>query len=193
MRKVPFSQNCFQALAMLVIASTTQLVFAQSTIEELIARENVGRIFFSDQQRGVMEARRQNVADFDPSGIERPSFSAPLEAPRLVLRSVIKTVEDEVSGEEAYERGIDLRFDGIIGKTGDRRVLIDSQVVDQEQLESLQSDLGLELVVSDDNDVTAEDKLFKQKVSFTRGDVLRSDGTLDKPGTQGRFIIVKRQ
>lgn len=66
-------------------------------------------------------------------------------------------------------------------------------MVDQEQLESLQSDLGLELVVSDDNDVTAEDKLFKQKVSFTRGDVLRSDGTLDKPGTQGRFIIVKRQ
>ena len=182
------------ATATLVLMAMGQVAFAQSSGNALVARESVGRLFFTEQQRGVLEATRQGIADFDPAEISSPTFAAPLEAPKLVLRSAIKTVVSEGNTVEAvYERDQDFSFDGVISKSGDTRILVGSQVIDASELQALERNLGLNIVANGADDVTAEDKLFQQKLTFTRGDVLRSDGTLEKPGTEGRFVIVKRQ
>lgn len=162
-----------------------------------IGRETVGRLFFSPEERNVLEAVRQGVVDTGAipavgSDIFIPEVAVPeiTFSPRIIRRS----------GNE-FEREVDLVYKGLIRHyTGDGTVesllLVNNAFLDKEGQQLIDDDLGVRFNLDDveGGQVYAEDRLFKTNTELSRGTIVRGDGRVDRglATERRRFIVVKR-
>ncbi len=175
----------FWAAALAVAVALGPLAAAQAQ-----ESRSVGRIFFENDQRRILEGIRQGIIDtavasgpidFEPIEIPTPEF-VPIELP----------LTDELTGEVV--RPQDIRVGGYLRnhRTGGLRFTVGSSVITERDTEYLSS-LGLKVVSDADGRIRVFDALTEQSHPIARGSIIRRRGGVDESASAGdRFIIVKR-
>lgn len=183
--------------AALAAACLVAIVIAGAA-QAQIGRETVGRLFFSPEERNVLEAVRQGVVDTGAipavgSDIFIPEVAVPeiTFSPRIIRRS----------GNE-FEREVDLVYKGLIRHydedgSSNALLLINNAFLDDEGQQLISDDLGVRFNLEDGEggQIFAEDRLFKTNTELSRGTIVRGDGRVDRRRAteRRRFIVVKRE
>lgn len=178
-------------------ASCLVAVLIGTAAHAQIGRETVGRLFFSPEERNVLEAVRQGVVDTGAipavgSDIFIPEVAVPeiTFSPRIIRKS----------GNE-FEREVDLVYKGLIRHYNDdgssnALLLINNSFLDEEGQQLIDEDLGVKFRtdLGTGSQIFAEDRLFKTNTELSRGTVVRGDGRVNRRrATEARrFIVVKR-
>ena len=161
---------------------------------QVVRKEVMERLFFDQSQREVMESVRQGIVDRSIAVRELQVVeTTAIEVPEIVFKTVIK--REEVTGQLVREA--DIHYGGFIRKqAGETKLLLDDILVDQDAQEVLEDSLGMGFALEDSDGqsfIYADDRLFKQRYSLKRGDIVASDGTLtNQDNKEPRFIVVKR-
>ncbi|MBF2760586.1 MAG: hypothetical protein ISN28_10025 [Ectothiorhodospiraceae bacterium AqS1] len=178
------------AVAVLLLAP----LGAQAQLE--INRDAVGRMFFTEEERNVMEAVRQGIIDPDVLRPDEQIFVAPqLDIPEIVFNPRIQKVNN------VLQRDQEISYQGIIRmktEDGDGKMLLQAGgglQLNEQQLESLAETLGLDFHLdgTDSSVIYVDDKLFKTRIALRRGDTIGKTGTVtSQDGGSPRSIIVKK-
>lgn len=177
----------------LLLAAALAPLGARAQLE--VNRDAVGRVFFTEEERNVMEAVRQGIIDPDVLRPEEQIFVAPqLEIPEIVFNPRIQKVGN------VLQRDQEISYQGIIrmkSGTGGKMLLQagGGLSLNEEQLESLAESLGLDfhLESSDSSVIYVDDKLFKRRIALRRGDTIGRTGTVTSENEgRPRSIILKK-
>ena len=179
-----------QVIAMVLVATVAGTAQAQ------IGQETLGRLFFSFEERNVLEAVRQGVVDTGAI----PSIGSDIYIPEVGVPEISFTPQQVIQKDgNRITRGKGLRYNGLIrihrpdGSVGGR-VIIDGRDLDAEQQAAYSEQSGLRFRTDlDDGAVTtAEDKIFKTNVELTRGSSIKADGEVSRNTSGKKFIVLKR-
>ena len=177
-------------LAMVLVATVAGTAQAQ------IGQETLGRLFYSFEERNVLEAVRQGVVDTGAI----PSIGSDIYIPEVGVPEISFTPQQVIQKDgNKISRGKGLTYNGLIrihrpdGSIGSR-VVIDGQDLDEKQQAAYSEQSGLRFRTDlDDGAVTnAEDKIFKTNVELTRGTSINSDGEVSRNTSGKKFIVLKR-
>ena len=178
------------ALALVLVATVAGTARAQ------IGQETLGRLFFSFEERNVLEAVRQGVVDTGAI----PSIGSDIYIPEVGVPEISFTPQQAIQKDgNRISRGKGLSYNGLIrihrpdGSIGSR-VIIDGRDLDAEQQAAFSEQSGLRFRTDkDDGAVTyAEDKIFKTNVGLTRGTSINTDGEVTRISPSKKFIVLKR-
>ena len=190
--QVKVKTKSLRSINLLVFALLVVLAVFSANAQQLATPQDVlGRLFFNEEERNVMEAVRQGIVDPNVLRPEEQIFITPqLEIPEIVFNPRVRKVGNVITREE------EISFTGLIRKHGgDTRIMVDDIFLDEEQIEILRQSLGLNFR-TDRNDggvIFVEDKLFKNNIALTRGDIIGRDGTVTRAiGESERFIVLKK-
>ena len=189
-------QALLNAMGLFAIAIVAALIAATANAQ--IGRESVGRLFFSFEERNVLEAVRQGVVDTGAI----PTIGSEIFIPEVALPEITFAPQIQMEGNR-FSRGFDLVYQGLIRRrlpdgSVDGNVIVNGRLLDDEQLTAYRDDLGLYFRTDRDDGgiMYAEDKLFNNNVALTRGSIIKSDGEVISSGSGlsdlRRFIVVKR-
>ncbi len=173
-------------------AATLAVAVALGPLAAAQAQESrsVGRIFFENDQRRILEGIRQGI--IDTSVASGPIDFEPIEIPTPEFVLSEQFFADVLTGE--IIRPEDIRVGGYMRnhRTGGLRFTVGSSVITERDTEYLTS-LGLKVVSDADGRIRIIDALTEQSHPIARGSIIRQRGGVDESAAIGdRFIIVKR-
>ena len=175
------------AVAIAVASSLAAPVFAQ----DFFARQNpVGRLFFTAEERNVLEAVRQGIVDPRILRTEDDVFIATqIELPDIIFK-VRKNEETNTFAREQL-----LKYGGIIRKSNSESadIFINGSRISPNEVEQLETELGIKFRTDRDDGAVllTEDVLFKNNISLRRGDIIEREGQVINSNSNKRFILVK--
>lgn len=161
-----------------------------------INQDAVGRFFFTEEERNVMEAVRQGIIDPEILRPEEQIFVTPqLDIPEIVFNPRIQKVGNILQRDQELSYHGLIRMKAADGSTKTRLLAGGGLVLNEDQLEDLANSLGLvfHLDDSDGSVIYVDDKLFKTRIALRRGDTIGRTGEVTSANTRRkRAIIVKK-
>ena len=153
---------------------------------------SIGRLFFENDQRRILESIRQGLIEDDEiSELNVDPIQVPL--PQFEAEEVIDLVTDEQTGEVIRPRSYTL--DGYIRSHSSERVrfTVGSGILDSAN-QAVFRKLGLKLKVDNEGRIGLVDALSGDAHHVSRGSIIKQRGGIGISGAEGkeRYIIVKR-
>ena len=161
-----------------------------------INQDAVGRFFFTEEERNVMEAVRQGIIDPEILRPEEQIFVTPqLDIRRLSSTPAFRKWAISCSAIRSFLITALIRMKAADGSTKTRLLAGGGLVLNEDQLEDLANSLGLvfHLDDSDGSVIYVDDKLFKTRIALRRGDTIGRTGEVTSANSRRkRAIIVKK-
>ena len=180
-----------RVLAMLGLATAS--IVAVAAQAQPVGQQTLGRLFFSTEERNVLEAVRQGLVD---TGVMLAN-AGDIFVPDIEIPEISFTAQVIKKEGNTFSRGDTLAYQGLIRKHGPEgvsaEVFLDNVVLDEEQLATFRDDFGLNFRTDQDTGplLEAQDKLFKARLRLSREAII-GDGVVENVDPGGRFIILKR-